>query len=509
MDNPATFLRFKNVTLRQRNEEIFRNTNWITYSNEHWAIVGPNSSGKSTFIQAICGNIPLVTGSISYDFMPKGANIPKADIALVGFDSANHLNNEPSYYQARWNSGIGKKEITVAETLSEENIWKKNPYEIIELKDSSRHFDYLRNSVIEQLKISDLLSRNMVVLSNGERRKIDIAIALLRQPKLLILDDVFEGLDPDYRLHLDKLLQTIMEKEIRVYLVTSDPEKIPISFTHFLVINEQKVAAQGPRDSVLPVIQRIGLTNKPSSINSVDPQIVKADSDILINMHNVSVSYNDSSILTNVNWVVRRGERWALLGHNGAGKTTLLSLIMGDNPQAYANDIELFGQRRGSGESIWEIKRRIGWMAPELHRHYPLLSTCFDVVCSGWFDSVGLYRKCTQVQKEAAITVMSDLKIKRLIERQFRNISETEQRIVLLARALVKHPQLLILDEPSQGLDEQNRRFVYEILSNTHRWTESFILVTHQTQHLPKSITHQLILENGRTTTCGITENTK
>jgi molybdate transport system ATP-binding protein len=195
---------------------------------------------------------------------------------------------------------------------------------------------------------------------------------------------------------------------------------------------------------------------------------------------------------------VRRGERWALLGHNGAGKTTLLSLILGDNPQAYANDIELFGRQRGSGESIWDIKRRIGWMAPELHRHYPALMRCFDVVCSGWFDSVGLYRKCTPTQNDACRAVMEDLKISKLAQQSMKTISETEQRLVLLARALVKHPQLLVLDEPCQGLDAHNREFVYQTLDNSTHWAQSLILVTHQTHHLPKSITHSLILDKGQ-----------
>ena len=500
MSNKIPFLSLKNVTVKLGDKEIFPNTNWTVYSHEHWAIIGPNSSGKSTLMRAICGKIPVIDGMISYDFAPKVGAKPENHIAYVTFDAEDAQGHEPLFYQARWNTGIGEPGISVAETLSEKATWQRNPYEIDESPHINPHFDVLQNHVINQLNIADLLAREVQQLSNGERRKVSIARALLRQPKLLILDDIFEGLDPEYRKHLVQLLHSLMQASMRVFLVTSDPEKVPTSFDKILAIRDYKVVAQGQRGKVFANLRHTlspGKSTEDAHTHTL-PQQQNDESKILIRMRNVTISYNQSHILANVNWEVRRGERWALLGHNGAGKTTLLSLILGDNPQAYANDIELFGRRRGSGESIWDIKRRIGWMAPELHRHYPPLSSCYDVVCSGWFDSVGLYRKCTKEQLEAALAVMADLKIKALAQHQFRNISETEQRLVLLARALVKHPQLLILDEPCQGLDAHNRQLVYHILDSTTQWAESLILVTHQTHNLPKSITHSITLDRGQ-----------
>jgi molybdate transport system ATP-binding protein len=213
-------------------------------------------------------------------------------------------------------------------------------------------------------------------------------------------------------------------------------------------------------------------------------------------MESVKVSYNGVKVLDGIDWTVRRGENWALLGPNGSGKTTLLSLILGDNPQAYANSISLFGRRRGSGESIWEIKERIGWVASELHLYYPSTIPCIDVVCSGLFDSVGLYRRCSAEQIEKARIWMERLGISACADAMFGRVSEGEQRMVLLARALVKHPWLLILDEPCQGLDRDNRERVRQAIDTIGGHLDaSVIYVTHRSDELPRIITHVMRLD--------------
>jgi molybdate transport system ATP-binding protein len=188
-----------------------------------------------------------------------------------------------------------------------------------------------------------------------------------------------------------------------------------------------------------------------------------------------------------------------VLGPNGAGKTTLLSLILADNPQAYANDITLFGRRRGSGESIWEIKQSIGWVAPELQLYYPKSATCLDVICSGFFDSVGLYRQCSAGQREVALSWMRRLSLSEQAETPLEQVSEGEQRRVLIARALVKGPALLVLDEPCQGLDADNRDRVLQAINWVGSRPEtSMIYVTHRADELPPNITHVLRLNEGR-----------
>ena len=196
---------------------------------------------------------------------------------------------------------------------------------------------------------------------------------------------------------------------------------------------------------------------------------------------------------------MRRGEKWALLGPNGAGKSTLLSLILGDHPQAYANDIALFGRPRGSGESVWEIKRCIGWVAPELQRYHPLHSTAFGVVCSGFFDTLGLYRPGTAEQEAIAGAWMARVGLTVDRSRAYNSLSRGEQRLVLIARALVKDPELLILDEPCQGLDlDHQPRVLDAIDAVAGEPGRTMIYVTHRPSEFPRSLTHLIELRGGR-----------
>jgi molybdate transport system ATP-binding protein len=181
------------------------------------------------------------------------------------------------------------------------------------------------------------------------------------------------------------------------------------------------------------------------------------------------------------------------VGPNGAGKTLMLSLIAADNPQAYSNEIYLFGKRRGSGESIWDIKRRIGMVSSEFQVRYRKHMSAFEVVLSGFFDSVGLYRRSSPAQREIAREWMATLRLNDMAERSFDQLSYGEQRMVLLARCMVKSPLLLILDEPCQGLDSANRKTILDLIDFVGKNNQSHILyVTHHMNEIPSCITHTL-----------------
>jgi molybdate transport system ATP-binding protein len=212
-------------------------------------------------------------------------------------------------------------------------------------------------------------------------------------------------------------------------------------------------------------------------------------------MKDVTVRYDHVTVLESLNWTVRQGENWAVVGPNGAGKSTLLNLITGDNLQAYANEIYLFGKRRGSGESLWEIKERIGVVSAELQVRYRKDLTAFDVVASGLFDSVGLYRRLAAGQSRRVRETMQRLGLSSLAARNYHQLSYGERRMVLIARALVKSPPLLILDEPCQGLDRANRALILAVIDRIgQKGRTSLIYVTHHEKEIPPSVHHILRL---------------
>ena len=210
---------------------------------------------------------------------------------------------------------------------------------------------------------------------------------------------------------------------------------------------------------------------------------------VTFRMEHVSIKYGSRTILKELDWEVKNGEKWALFGPNGAGKSTLLSLIYADNPQSYANTLYLFDRKRGSGESIWDIKKRIGYVSPEMHLFYMENVPTLNIVGSGFFDSIGLYRKCTEQQQKVALDWMHVFGIEELKDRSFLTLSSGEQRLALLARAFVKDPDLIILDEPLHGLDVSNKKKAAAIIEQfCARPGKTLIYVTHYPHELPASV---------------------
>lgn len=205
--------------------------------------------------------------------------------------------------------------------------------------------------------------------------------------------------------------------------------------------------------------------------------------------------YGDTIILHDINWTVRAGESWALLGPNGSGKTTLLSLILGDNPQVYANNVVVFGRPRGSGESVWEVKQHIGWVSPELHLHFNASATCFEVVASGFHDTVGLFQPASARQRAVVRQWLARFRLLEFAHQPLFSLSAGLQRMVLLARAVAKSPRLLILDEPCQGLDSAHRAlFVRAVDALIRAGAVTAIYVTHRPDEIPASIKRVLRL---------------
>ena len=227
-------------------------------------------------------------------------------------------------------------------------------------------------------------------------------------------------------------------------------------------------------------------------------EILPDGAEALIEMKDTTVKYGDLVVLDRLNWAMKRGENWAILGPNGAGKSTLVKLILGENPQAYANQIFLFGKRRGSGETIWEIKKRMGVVSAELQVQYRKKMSAYEVIASGFFDSIGLYQAPTPEQREAVDRWVDLLKIKDLAKEPYHQLSFGQKRMILLARAMVKSPVLLIADEPCHGLDVANRRRILKILERIGQTQTNLLYITDRRDEILPCITHVMRLQKGK-----------
>ena len=215
----------------------------------------------------------------------------------------------------------------------------------------------------------------------------------------------------------------------------------------------------------------------------------------LVCLQNGRVAYTDNIVFEGLNWSVRPGEHWQVKGPNGSGKTCLLNLVTGDHPQCYVNDLTLFGIKRGQGESIWDIKKHLGFVSTGLHWDYRLSVSAIRVIISGFYDSIGLYQRATERETEIANAWLELLGMRGKANTSFSSLSFGEQRVLLIARAMVKHPPVLLLDEPCIGLDEANRMLVLTLIERIcDEGSTTLIYVTHHQEDAISAIKNELDL---------------
>lgn len=447
--------------------------------HENWAFIGPNGAGKTLIADIIQGKIFPRQGEVRITSTEERPAYQL--IRSISFRDIYSLTDcREMYYQQRWNS-FDAETTPIARSL---------------LKDCS---DEAIEKYALLFDIGELLDKHLVALSSGELRKFLITKVLMTEPRLLILDNPFIGLDAPSRATLNAMLRQTMElTNMQILIVVSHPKDLPDWIDYVLPIKErncypaQKVGDfLGDKKLIHTLFSEIDedLTDLPKQEEK------EVDYKTAILMEKIHIRYGAHTILKDEDWEVKSGERWALLGGNGSGKSTLLSLVCGDNPQAYSNKLTLFDRKRGSGESIWDIKKRIGYLSPDIHTYYMQDTPCFSVAASGFFDSIGLYQKCNDAQKEETEKWMKIFHADHLSDRSFVKISYGEQRLILLVRAFVKSPELLILDEPLHGLDAGKKQLAKRIIeSYCSQKGKTLIYVTHYEEEIPSIIDRRKIL---------------
>ncbi|MEB7644736.1 molybdate ABC transporter ATP-binding protein ModF [Enterobacter hormaechei subsp. xiangfangensis] len=446
-------------------------------AGESWAFVGSNGSGKSALARALAGEITQLKGERRCTF---------TRLTRLSFEQLQKLVSD------EW-----QRNNTDLLSPGEEDTGRTTA-EIIqdEIKDPARC-----QQLAEQFDITALLNRRFKYLSTGETRKTLLCQALMSEPELLILDEPFDGLDVQSRAQLAALLASLNQQGYTLVLVLTRFDEIP-DFVHYAgVLADCSLTEIGEKAVLLrqALIAQLAHSEKLDGIALPEPDAPSARHGLepdqpRIVLRDGVVAYDDRPILNHLSWTVNPGEHWQIVGPNGAGKSTLLSLITGDHPQGYSNDLTLFGRRRGSGETIWDIKKHIGYVSSSLHLDYRVSTTVRNVILSGFFDSIGIYQAVSDKQHKLAQQWLDILGMdNRVADAPFHSLSWGQQRLALIVRALVKHPTLLILDEPLQGLDPLNRqlirRFVDVLISEGET---QLLFVSHHAEDAPSCITHRL-----------------
>lgn len=507
-ENPTSIvLSLRRATVRRAGRKVFAGTDWTIRAGEHWAVVGPNGAGKSTLLRALWGGWPLCAGELDFAFERTSAfqkhfyfSVPEEAVTHAGFaDQRACIRRHLEFFQERWYSGGEHEAPTVDEFLSWEAIRGITPFQVDAAPPDPARYRRWRARAIRLLGLKRLLPQRIHLLSNGEWRRMLIARALMQNPALLVLDDPWAGLDAAARARLERHLLHLFRGAMPLVLAVPHPEHIPAGITHALLVDRDRVlfagslaqARRAPAWRRLFPAERHHAATKPRA-----PK--KAAAPVILQCHRVTIRLGGRRIIDRLDWTVRAGEHWALVGPNGAGKSTLAGLISGDIPQAYSQDITLFGHRRDEGQPVSEIKRRIGFFAPELLAQFPEQLTVRAVVASGLYDTLGLFRTCSGVAAARVRRWLGRFGLTGLARRRFGDLSEGGQRMVLLARALVKQPELLILDEPFQNLDAARRARLRRVLEGLAGGRTALVLITHNPADLPRTIAHTLRLERGR-----------
>ncbi len=460
-----------------------RDINFSLGQSEHWLLCGANGAGKTSFLGLIAGSLHPAQGlhhghraKRVWDFGTGPSTSPldaKQAIALVSPDI-----QDKNVLSAKKNSA---EEIVCTGFFNTAFLWKE-PGQA--MRQEAR-------AVLGALQAAELAPRHIPELSRGEARLVFIARALAMQPKLLLLDEVLEGLDSSATQKVLTALETVASTGTHIVFSTHYPKERPAFLTHSLTLAQGQVIAS-------TVLEK-STAFAPSFATARDMELQpKAQEEKtgspLIALNNVTVVREGVQVLKNITWQIYEGEHWALFGANGAGKTTLGSVLTG-NIRPSTGLVTWPGLT--DTKNIWDIRKSIGVVSAELQAGYSYNVSALALVVSGFFSSIGLYVEPTPQEWQRALECLHFMNMATFRDRPVRSLSYGELRRLMIARALVHKPKLLILDEAVAGLDETGRKLIFEDMLRLDKANVSLIWATHRPEELPPCIGQVLKLEKG------------
>jgi molybdate transport system ATP-binding protein len=476
-DSTTALFDMRHVSLVYRALPALNGIEWKVEKGQHWACLGPNGSGKTSLARIISRQATHFSGEFicAPDLLKKG-------IAYVCFEEAKAMCERDKKLD---DSDFRPDATDLGTTVQKAILGKLS---------ADDNFTQLA----EKLGIAHILNRGLRFISTGEMRKTLLAKALLSKPTLLILDNPLDGLDLASQATMMGVISDVLTSDLTVILLCRQIEDIPREITHVIALSEGEVVAIGESMDVLNNRAITRLMNPPlPELTKLPPQAPRNYdlplSGPLLQLRDVSVSYDQLNVLRNVDWTFNRDTHCCVSGPNGCGKTTLLSLVTGDNHKAYGQNITLFGIRRGSGESIWEIKQKYGQVDTQLHLNFARGMKVVEVVVSGFFDTIGLYDQWGDMQRQHAEQWLHALGLGHIVGESFDALSFGLQRMVLLARAMVKSPIILLLDEPTLGLDGYHRLLILRAIDHIAANSDTqVIFVSHSVGEMPDCINQHL-----------------